>query len=173
MIELKTDLQLYMEKHQEQIQTNPKKRKQMSQNSEAPTMTLRSRFKKRKLNNEDEEQVSQIDEDATYCNAGENAQGASYIRYEIIEKKGKQMVVPVRYSIRRTKGGNRQALPQDSDLHLERQILNNQIEVEYKPNQMEGMFQLDQSAQDIRRLLIDQATKKEANERMKVQIGDI
>jgi len=29
---------------------------------------------------------------------------------------------------------------------LERQILNNQIEVEYKPNQMEGMFQLDQSA---------------------------
>ena len=70
-------------------------------------MTLRSRFKKRKLNNEDEEQVSQIDEDATYCNVGENAQGASYIRYEIIEKKGKQMVVPVRYSIRRTKGGNR------------------------------------------------------------------
>lgn len=87
----------------------------MSQNnSDAPshvTMTLRSRFKKRKLNNEDEDCVSQIDEDATYCNGGENAQGASYIRYEIIEKKGKQIVVPVRYSIRRTKAGSKLAAP--------------------------------------------------------------
>jgi hypothetical protein len=35
--------------------------------------------------------VSQIDEDATYCgdNANNGASGASYIRYEIIEKKGK------------------------------------------------------------------------------------
>lgn len=38
---------------------------------------------------------------------------------------------------------------------------------------MEGMFQLDQSAQDIRRLLLDQAVKKEANEKMKVQVVDI
>jgi hypothetical protein len=45
--------------------------------------------------------------------------------------------------------------------------------VEYKPNQMEGMFQLDQSAQDIRRLLLDQAVRKEASEKMKVQVGDI
>lgn len=88
----------------------------MSQHSDAPshvTMTLRSRFKKRKLNNEDEDcGVSQIgDEDATYCNGGENAQGASYIRYEIIEKKGKQIVVPVRYSIRRARGGNKLSAP--------------------------------------------------------------
>lgn len=45
--------------------------------------------------------------------------------------------------------------------------------MEYKPNQMEGMFQLDQSAQDIRRLLLDQAVRKEASEKMKVQVGDI
>jgi hypothetical protein len=38
---------------------------------------------------------------------------------------------------------------------------------------MEGMFQLDQSAQDIRRLLLDQAVRKEASEKMKVQVGDI
>jgi len=30
MIELKTDLQIFMEKHQEEIEVNPKKRKQMS-----------------------------------------------------------------------------------------------------------------------------------------------
>ena len=115
MIELKTDLQLYMEKHQQELEVNPKKRKQQ-QSDTAPshvTMTLRSRVKKRKLNNEDEDGgISQIgDEDATYCNGGENAQGASYIRYEIIEKKGKQIVVPVRYSIRRAKGGNKHAVP--------------------------------------------------------------
>ena len=45
--------------------------------------------------------------------------------------------------------------------------------MEYKPNQMEGMFQLDQSAQDIRRLLLDQAVRKEASEKMKVQVEDI
>jgi len=30
LIELKTDLQIFMEKHQEEIKINPKKRKQMS-----------------------------------------------------------------------------------------------------------------------------------------------
>ena len=30
LIELKTDLQIFMEKHQEEIEINPKKRKQMS-----------------------------------------------------------------------------------------------------------------------------------------------
>jgi len=52
-------------------------------------MTLRSRFKKRKLNEGDDEE-EKID-----------TTGASYLRYEIIEKRGKQFVVPVRYSIRR------------------------------------------------------------------------
>ena len=62
LIELKTDLQIFMDNHQQEIDFNPKKRKQMSQNnSDAPshvTMTLRSRFKKRKLNSEDEDFVS-------------------------------------------------------------------------------------------------------------------
>lgn len=31
----------------------------------------------------------------------EDLGGSSYIRYEIIDKKGKQFLVPVRYSIRR------------------------------------------------------------------------
>jgi hypothetical protein len=38
---------------------------------------------------------------------------------------------------------------------------------------MEGMFQLDQSAQDIRRILLDQAVRKDANEKTKVQVGEI
>ena len=56
--------------------------------------------------------------------------GSSYIRYEIIEKKGKQYLVPVRYSIRRlakAASNNGASIPQeiaDHELHLERQILN-------------------------------------------------
>jgi hypothetical protein len=75
-----------------------------------------------------------MDEDATYCGGGENngaTGGASYIRYEIIEKKGRQMVVPVRYSIRKRRGG---ANIEGQEMHLERQIINNEVEIEYKPN---------------------------------------
>ena len=62
-------------------------------------MTLRPRNKMRRLNggiSEDGEE-----EDMTYNPDAANTAGASYIRYEIIDKKGKQFVVPVRYSIRR------------------------------------------------------------------------
>lgn len=96
-------------------------------------MTLRSRFKQRKLNEEVKEEP-----------------GSSYIRYEIIDKKGKQFLVPVRYSIRTA--GDKSNVKQE----LERQILNNDLDFEYKPNaEMEGMFTMDQSAQEIKKLLAD------------------
>ena len=63
-------------------------------------MALRSRFKKRKLNEEDDV-TEEPQEDITYNPDAAATGGASYIRYEIIEKKGVQFVVPVRYSIRR------------------------------------------------------------------------
>lgn len=89
--------------------TNPKKRKRSPSASSAVSqltargMTLRSRFKKRKLNesDDDQEDMTEMQEDLTYNPDAANSGGASYIRYEIIEKKGKQFVVPVRYSIRR------------------------------------------------------------------------
>lgn len=64
-------------------------------------MTLR---KKRKVN-EGEDITEEPEEDLTYNPDAANNNGASYIRYEIIEKKGKQYVVPVRYSIRRQRRG--------------------------------------------------------------------
>ena len=48
-------------------------------------MQLRPRNRQRKLNPD-------IEEEST---------GSSYIRYEVIEKKGTQYLVPVRYSIRK------------------------------------------------------------------------
>lgn len=64
-------------------------------------MTLRPRHKKFKPNESVDEDLTEEDkqQDLTY-NAEVNG-GASYIRYEILDKKGKQYVVPVRYSIRR------------------------------------------------------------------------
>ena len=58
-------------------------------------MSLRSRFKQRKLNDGEEEE--KLNREETCADQG----GSSYIRYEIIDKKGKQMLVPVRYSIRK------------------------------------------------------------------------
>jgi hypothetical protein len=49
-------------------------------------MTLRPRNKMRKLNGGSEDGG---DEDVTYNPDAANAAGASYIRYEIIDKKGK------------------------------------------------------------------------------------
>lgn len=66
-----------------------KKRKRSPMASPRPsTMTLRSRFKKRKLNEEESGSV----------------EGSSYFRYEIIEKKGGKFLVPVRYSVRHQEG---------------------------------------------------------------------
>ena len=61
-------------------------------------MTLRSRIKQRKLNDRGTE--SDVEEVKHQSDIKEDG-GASFIRYEIIEKRGKQYLVPVRYSIRR------------------------------------------------------------------------
>ena len=63
---------------------NPKKRKRSP--SATSGMTLRPRNKMRKLNGGSEDGG---DEDVTYNPDAANAAGASYIRYEIIDKKGK------------------------------------------------------------------------------------
>lgn len=99
--------------------------------------------------------------------------GSSYIRYEIIEKKGKQYLVPVRYSMRRlAKSGNIQAI-EEHELQLERQILNQEIDFEYKPSEIEqGMFTMAQSAQEIRKLLLSSNGKREF-EKLRVQVADI
>jgi len=55
-------------------------------------MTLRPRNKKRRLNEaeqEDQDITEEPQEDLTYNPDAANNNGASYIRYEIIEKKGK------------------------------------------------------------------------------------
>jgi|LauGreDrversion4_2_1035121.scaffolds.fasta_scaffold189605_3 hypothetical protein len=63
---------------------NPKKRKRSpSAKSAISGMTLRPRNKQRRLN----DQCSEITEDIKLDEPKET--GASYIRYEIIEKKGK------------------------------------------------------------------------------------
>jgi hypothetical protein len=88
---------------------NPKKRKRspsatsfISQVTAIGGMTLRSRHKRLRGNEEDNVSITEEpQEDLTYNPDAANSNGASYIRYEIIEKKGKQFVVPVRYSIRR------------------------------------------------------------------------
>lgn len=130
-------------------------------------MTLRPR-KQRKLN--EDEITEEPQEDLTYNPDVANSNGASYIRYEIIDKKGKQYVVPVRYSIRRQKRG---VIVGEYQLEMERHILQNETDLEYKPSMMEGLFQLSHSAQEIRKILIDQAAKKENMEKQKVQAGDI
>lgn len=57
-------------------------------------MILRSKVKRRKT----EKQNSEEKRESLGANAGS---GASYLKYEIIEKKdGKKSLVPIRYSIR-------------------------------------------------------------------------
>jgi hypothetical protein len=51
-------------------------------------MTLRSRHKKRKLNESVEDVTEEPQEDLTYNPDSAACGGASYIRYEIVEKKG-------------------------------------------------------------------------------------
>lgn len=101
-------------------------------------MTLRSKYKKRKLNNEQAE--------------SEAIQGASYIRYEIIEKRGQQVLLPVRYSIRTNP--NIIGIANNDDQHqLERKIMNNELDFEYKPSNLENLFAMDEKTQEIQKIL--------------------
>ena len=81
------------------------------------------------------------------------------------------MLVPVRYSIRR--GHKEQtALSPDHEVELERQIMNQEIDFEYRPNEMEGLFAMDQTAQEIRKMLLSSNGKREF-EKVRVSVADI
>jgi hypothetical protein len=55
-------------------------------------------------------------------------------------------VVPVRYSIRSQQKRGGAAVSDEDQLQLERQILQNEEDLEYKPSMMEGLFQMSHSA---------------------------
>ena len=42
----------------------------------------------------------EMDEKLTFGMQGQQVAGASYLRYEVLEKKGQKVLVPIRYSIR-------------------------------------------------------------------------
>lgn len=58
---------------------------------------------------------------------------ASFVRYEIIEKKGQRILVPVRYSIRN------QNL--DTSFHTKEAL-----QALYQPSEMESLFSMDDTA---------------------------
>lgn len=70
--------------------------------------------------------------------------GASYVRYEVIEKKGEKVLVPVRYSIRNCN--------LDTTFHTKEalQALKN---ASYQPSEMESLFSMDETAQQTAMLL--------------------
>ena len=62
------------------------------------------------------------------------------MRYEVLEKKGQKILVPVRYSIRN------QTL--DVSFHTKEAL-----SAVYQPNQMESLFSMDETAQQTAMLL--------------------
>ena len=60
-------------------------------------------------------------------------QSASFVRYEIVEKKGQKILVPVRYSIRN------QNL--DVSFHAKEAL-----QALYQPSEMESLFSMDETA---------------------------
>lgn len=65
-------------------------------------------------------------------------EGASYLKYELIQKKNTKVLMPVRYSIRNSGIDTK-------DKQLKKQILNNEVSFLYEPNEMEDLFDMDQS----------------------------
>jgi len=51
--------------------------------------------------------------------------------------------------------------------------MQNDVDLEYKPTEMEGLFQMNHSSLELKKLLIDLASKKENMEKQKVQAGDV
>lgn len=72
-----------------------KKRKRDEMTESSVVMATRSRAKRLKLNDSEEEK--EVRGEFSLQNS---SQGASYIRYEIFDKRGQQVLLPVRYSIR-------------------------------------------------------------------------
>ena len=98
------------------------------------SMTLRKRVKK---NPEPEVQVIAPEEPVSklqFSLATNEVHSASYLRYEIIEKRGQKILVPVRYSIRN------QTL--DTSFHAKEAL-----QAVYQPSEMESLFSMDETAQ--------------------------
>ena len=70
----------------------------------------------------------------TFAMPGESIKGASYLKYEVLEKNGSKILVPVRYSIRN------QNL--DTTFHTKEAI-----NAHYEPCEMESMFSMSDTAQ--------------------------
>ena len=92
-----------------------------------------------KVSKEDPEEEEKEDK-LTFAMPGEVVKGASYVRYEVLEKKGSKILVPVRYSIRN------QNL--DTTFHTKEAI-----GAHYKPCEMESMFSMSDTAQQTAMLL--------------------
>ena len=65
--------------------------------------------------------------------SADQPQSASFVRYEIVEKKGQKILVPVRYSIRN------QNL--DVSFHAKEAL-----QALYQPSEMESLFSMDDTA---------------------------
>eukprot|EP00347_Sterkiella_histriomuscorum_P012517 403368271 len=134
--------------YKETMSRNKKRKRSNSNTSQVSQITTRSQFRRRKLN-----------EDAVQ----QQMSGASYLRYEIIEKKQEQVLVPVRYSIRTNGGSNifDQNKANDKEItQLERKILNNKVDFSYKPSNIESMFSMDEKTQEIQKLLKQRFTNE-------------
>lgn len=112
-----------------------RKRKRSPQLQKAMTpssMTLRKRVKR---NPEPENQPEPIKEEdqLTFNPQASELQSASYVRFEIVEKRGQKILVPVRYSIRN------QSL--DTSFHTKEAL-----QAVYQPSEMESLFQMDETA---------------------------
>lgn len=76
--------------------------------------------------------------------ASTNHGGASFVRYEVIEKKGQKVLVPVRYSIRNSN--------LDASFHT-KEALQALKDASYQPSEIESLFSMDETAQQTAMLL--------------------
>lgn len=117
-------------------------------------MTLRSKYKKRRLDGEQSVTNQTID------------LGASYLKYELIKRKSGKFLVPVRYSIRNSERP-------DPNEQLKQQIMNNEISFMYEPNEMENLFEMDEANQEIKQTIQQKYFELEKSDIMEVLDADV
>ena len=111
-------------------------------------MTLRKRNTKSPMEPHKQKNVKPSEEDdqeesssvAAVCLKTDQLTSASFLRYEIVEKKGQRILVPVRYSIRN------QNL--DVSFHAKEAL-----QAVYQPSEMESLFCMNDTAQQTAMLL--------------------
>ena len=89
-------------------------------------------------------EVEEQEEKLTFGLPGEQIPGASCLKYEVLEKKGQKILVPVRYSVRNQK--STQNL--NTTFHTKEAM-----QALYEPNEMESMFTMSDTAQQTTMLL--------------------